>query len=189
VLLLFTGVETIAQKKILLAGVWGVPMFQSGFGIGQLGFEYQQKNEHNAWQFSLGMSGGSIASDVGTTRRKWITVDRIITFSKKKFSESPLFFTVFIEGGSRKRSPGHIHIAGDSIINEYRAAEFNPGIGIGKHVQIGKKIRMQFLAAPKAIFAFHHDKYYNALTKSYFTDSYNDLKIGYRLAANFCIRL
>lgn len=178
-----------AQEKVIVASVWGVPFFQSGFGIGHIGFEYRQKNEHKAWQFSFGMSGGSVASDVGVTKRQWVSVDRIITLGGKKFSESPLFLTLFVEGGSRTKSPGYRDFQPDSVLQQYRATEFNPGIGIGKYVQIGKKIRMQLVAAPKAIFGFHKDKYFNTVNRYYFTDKYNDLRLGYRLTANFCIRL
>ncbi|MCX6319686.1 MAG: hypothetical protein NTW29_20575 [Bacteroidetes bacterium] len=179
----------LAQKKIILASVWGVPFFQSGFGIGQLGFEYQQKNEHQAWQISLGMSGGSIASDVGVTKRQWVSLDRIITLSGKKFSEDPLFLSFFIEAGSRTQSPGRRGNITDSVLQQYRATEINPGIGIGKYVHIGKKIRMQLVAAPKVLLAFHKDEYYSRSNRVYFTDQYNELRFGYRLSANFCIRL
>jgi hypothetical protein len=74
-------------------------------------------------------------------------------------------------------------------LQQERATEVNPGMGIGKYVSIGKKIRMQLVAAPKVILAFHKDKYYNSTNRFYFTDNYNDLRFGYRLSANFCIRL
>lgn len=191
-MLLAAGQQCRAQQKYLLASVWGVPMFQSGFGIGHLGFEYQQKNNKSAWQLSFGMAGGSIASDVDITRRKWITFDRIMTLGNKTFSEKPLFLTFFIEGGKRTASGAHRDFLKDTLINQYRAAEINPGVGIGKYVQIGKKIRMQLVAAPKLIFAFRNDQYMVRNTNntvSYFNDRFNELRFGYRLAANFMIRL
>jgi len=176
------------QRKFIVGSFWGFPS-GGGFGYGNLGFEYQAKNNADAWQISINMSAGAIATDIGTTNRKWITVDKLRSFKKSFHEKYSFFYTFFIETGDRKVTGGMWRDFRDTILNKKKAFEINPGIGLGTNIRLFKKIHLQLIAAPKAIIAFHKDKYYDLLNKNYFEKKYTDSNIGFRIAANFCFRL
>jgi len=177
-----------SQKKYLIGSFWGFPS-AGGFGYGNLGFEYQQKNYNNAWQISINVSAGAIATDVGNTNRKWFTVDKLKSIKSSFSDKNSFFYSLFFEIGSRKTSGGWWRSFSDTMLNRIDAFEINPGIGLGTNIKLFKKIHLQLIAAPKAIFAFHKDKYQDLLNKNYFYKKYADFNIGYRIAANFCFQL
>ena len=175
-----------AQKNYIKGFVIGLP-FQSGAGIANAGFEHFTKAEKTSWQFSINFAGGELGVDAGSTIREWITIDRSYYISTK--NNGTFFYSWFVETGSRKRQPGYIKSYSDSILNQRRAFEINPGIGAGRNFPLGKKWLLQVFAAPKAIIALHNDKYYNISSKTYFYMKYNDLSAGYRFLINFCYQL
>ena len=180
--------NALSQKKFLLGSFWGFPS-ASGFGYGNLGIEFQPKKNKTTWQFSFNMAVGTLATDIGTPNRKWITADRINPLFNSSAVKNPLFYTLFIEIGDRKISGGWWKPFNDTALYKQHAFEVNPGIGLGKNFKLFKKLYFQLIAAPKTIFAFHKDKYNDIGNRNYFYKKYSDINIGFRLAANFCYRL
>jgi hypothetical protein len=189
VLLIFiiTPKNCFPQRKYLVASFWGLP--SGSVGYGNLGFEYHAKNNADAWQFSINMAGGAIATDIGTTNRKWITADKLRSFKKSFHEKYSFFYSLFTEIGERKVTGGMWRNFQDTILNKKEAFEVNPGIGLGTNIQLFKKIHLQLIGAPKAIIAFHKDKYYDLINKNYFYKKFTDSNFGFRIAANFCFRL
>lgn len=190
ILLIFiiTPKNCYPQRKFIIGSFWGFPS-GSGFGYGNLGFEYQNKNNADAWQLSMNMSAGAIATDIGTTNRKWITVDKFRSFNKSLNEKYSFFYSFFIEMGNRKITGGWWRTFRDTILNKQETFEINPGIGLGTNIRLSKRFHLQLMGAPKAIIAFHQDRYYDQLNKNYFYKKNADVSIGSRIAANLCFRL
>jgi hypothetical protein len=188
-LIIFIGASknSFSQNKFLLGSFWGFPA-ASGMGYGNLGFEYQSK-KNNAWQFSINVAAGTIGTDMGVPNRKWVTVDRMKTFDGSSFNNNSLFYSIFIEAGSRKMSGGWWKENSGTRPNKMKAFEINPGLALGRNFKLFKKIHFQLIASPKTIIAFHNDEYYDIGAMNYFYKKYTDLSIGFRIAANFCYRL
>jgi len=176
------------QKNYIKGFIIGFPS-QSGAGMGNLAFERLDKNKNTSWQLSLNFAIGTFATDIGVPNRKWVAIDRNYYFTKENGFRNAVFVSAFLEAGSRRISAGKPSNFNDSILNRRHAVELNPGIGLGRNFSLGKKLFFQLYAAPKAIIAFHKDKYYSKRNSSYFYDKYSDLKAGYRVMINLCFPL
>ena len=172
-----------AQSYKVKAGAIGIPLFQSGAGMANISFEVYNKKANKSFQLTTSISAGAVAADAPGTTRKWATLERIF-YTGNPDAKRKFFYTFFAEAGVRNISPGYTIFSPDSILNQKRAFEINPGVGIGINFKIKKKFGVDFSAGPKLIIASHKDKYYNSLSKQYFTVNYNDTRAGFRFITN-----
>lgn len=177
-----------SQKNYIKGFIVGFPS-QSGAGMGNLAFERLDKNKNTSWQLSLNFAIGTFATDIGVPNRKWVAIDRNYYFTKENNFRNAVFVSAFLEAGTRTITGGRPVLFNDSILKRRCDFELNPGIGLGRNFSLGKKLFFQLYAAPKAIIAFHKDKYYNKRNSSYFYDKYSGLKAGYRVMINLCFPL
>ena len=168
-----------AQQNRIKAGVLVVPLFQSGFGMGNIGFERLNKQFNSSWQIHFCVAGGSIASDAETNNRKWVTVEKTYYLKSKK-EKAHFFYSFFAETGNRITLPGHSYFKPDSIINKTKSFEINPGVSLGWQLKIKKRWGIEMLAGPKIIFASKEKQYYNSLNNQHYTVSGNHIKAGFR---------
>jgi len=183
ILTLLLTVTLNAQSYKVKAGAIGIPLFQSGAGMANISFEIYNKKANKSFQLTTSISAGAVAADAPGTTRKWITLERIF-YTSKPDAKRKFFYTIFAEAGTRNISPGFTDFPPDSILNQKRAFEINPGVGFGINFKIKKKFGVDFSAGPKLIIASHKDKYYNSLSKQYFTVNYNDTRAGFRFITN-----
>lgn len=178
-----------SQQNYLKVFAIGVP-FQSGAGIGNIGFEHLNKNSTGAWQFDLNMAAGTFTTDVSVPHRVWLSADKIFLFNKQAKYQNAVFYTFFTEAGTRNLAGGRVLYAQNgSIFQKTKSFEINPGAGLGKNFPIGKRCHFQAIAGPKIIFAFRKDQYYETASGKYFYDRYTKISAGYRILLNFCFRL
>ena len=188
ILTLLLTVTLNAQFYKIKAGAIGIPLFQSGAGMANISFEMYNKKANRSFQLTASISGGAIATDAESTTRKWATLERIF-YTGSPDSKRKFFYTFFAEAGTRNISPGFTDFSPDSILNKKRAFEINPGAGIGITFKIKKKLGVDFSAGPKLIIASYKDKYYNSLSKQYFTVNYNDTRAGFRFMTSLSYQL
>jgi hypothetical protein len=170
--------QLFAQQNRIKLGFIGFPS-QSGFGIGNIGYERFNDELSSSWQLHINGSGGAIGNDVGTETRKWVTVER--TFYKETISEAITWsYSFFLEAGNRiKKDEGRNPIPAKEFI-ERKLIELNPGISLGVQLRIGKKWGIESQAGPKVIFATGKNYYYNRSINQYFTENTNGIKAGFR---------
>jgi hypothetical protein len=178
ILFVFLTLFGNAQQNKVKLGFIGFPTV-SGFGIGNIGYERMQNDQKKSWQILFSISGGSIATDVETHYRKWITVDRMFYFNtihhKLKY-----YFSLFSELGTRKSKPGLIRFADTAILEEKKAIEFNPGGALGLSYSIGRKFNLESAVGPKVLFQNGKEYYYNSREKKYYNKSYSNIGFGIR---------
>ena len=63
-----------AQQNRIKAGVLGVPLFQSGFGMGNIGFERLNKQFNSSWQIHFCVAGGSMGGNGNARPQTSVTV-------------------------------------------------------------------------------------------------------------------
>lgn len=180
-MLVSTGIW--AQQNRIKFGFLGFPA-PSGFGIGNIGYERLNKQQNKSWQLLFSMSGGSIALDAESYKRKWLTIERLYYFStvSKKLS---YFYTFFIETGERTSDPGHIPIYDTSRYDGFRSFELSPGTALGLKFNFSKKLALETGAGPKLIWLNGKEKYYNDRDNIHFTAPYKKTRIGYRFLFSF----
>lgn len=189
VIILLAGAKPAgAQRNYLQVFAIGIP-FQSGAGIGNIGFERINKNQTGAWQANFHAGGGTLATDVGTPLRIWVSGDKLFSLTKKTPWIKATVFSVFLEAGSRSREGAMRHPENGQLLNTEKAFELCPGIAIGQHLKLGKRSHLQLLAGPKLIAAFHADEYLETATGNRYVQHSNSLKGGYRILINFCFPL
>ena len=171
-----------AQRNRIKLGLMGVPMFQSGFGMGNIGFERLNKTLNSSWQIHFSFAGGSPAADAETTNRKWLTLEKSI-YLKRNSGKFNFYYSFFNETGKRTERPGFSHFEPDSILQRTTTFEINPGAGIGTQFQLMKKFKMEVQAGPKLIIANGKKYYYNSLAKQEFSELINKLRGGFRFFA------
>jgi hypothetical protein len=177
-----------SQQNYIQGFAIGLP-FAYGAGIGNIGFEHLNKSQTGSWQFTLNLSGGTLALDARIPVRKWITIDKIYLFNKKTDFRKAPFFSIFIEAGTRNESGGRLSEENGYLLKSTSSFELCPGLGVGKNFSIGKKWRFQVLAAPKLIVGFRKDHYKETPGNATFTHSYNEAIAGGRIMFNFCYPL
>lgn len=178
-ILLLLTVKIHAQQNRIKAGFIGFPS-QSGFGIGNIGYERFDEELKNSWQFHINGSGGAIGTDVGTETRKWVTIER--SFYKQTISKAITWsYSVFIETGDRIKNPGDKKYTPTKVFLKRKLFEVNPGISIGVQLRIGKKWGIESQAGPKLIFATGKSYYYNSTINQYFTENASGIKAGFRI--------
>jgi len=183
--LFLVNTRALSQQNKIKGGVLGIPGFQSGFATGNIGYERLNKNQTASWQIHYNLASGSIASDAGDTKRKWVTVEK--TFYLKGKHESSFLYSFFIESGTRTKFPGFIHPSPDSIPRYTRSFELCPGIAAGLHYNFSRHFGLQVLSGPKIIFSKPHTFFYSTATGKNFTaDGGNEIKTGYRFMLNLC---
>ena len=137
ILILLISSSLSAQQNRIKLGFMGFPS-QSGFGIGDIGYERLNGKLNASWQLHFSASGGSIATDIGTETRKWVTIEK--TFYRhtiaKRITWSYSFFT---EAGSREKSPGYVSYIPEKILKKTKWIEINPGASLGIQLLLGKK--------------------------------------------------
>jgi len=180
--------EGSAQKNYIKGFIIGFPS-QSGAGMGNLAFEHTGKNKNASWQISLNFAIGTLTTDIGVPNRKWVTLDKNYYFKKDSDFRNLVFASFFVETGTRTITGGRPVLFNDSILKRRYDFELNPGIGLGRNFALGKKLFFQLFAAPKAIIAFHKDRYYSKRNSAYFYHKYSDLNAGYRIMINLCFPL
>ncbi|MGQ0739644.1 MAG: hypothetical protein ACT4OJ_11330 [Bacteroidota bacterium] len=181
-LLLISSVMTAQQNRIKL-GFIGFPS-QSGFGIGNIGYERIDKSKKKSWQVLYSMSGGSVALDAETYKRKWLTVERLFYFStiSKKLT---YFYSLFLETGERTSDPGHIAIYDTSRYEGFRAFELSPGAALGLKFNFSKKLAMETGAGPKLVWLKGKKEYYNRRDNIHFSTPYKETRLGFRFLFSF----
>ena len=173
----------MAQQNRIKLGFLGFPS-QSGFGIGNIGYERLDKSQKRSWQILYSMSGGSVALDAETYKRKWITVERLFYFTtiSKKLA---YYYTVFIETGERTSDPGHIAIYDTSRYEGFRAFELSPGAGMGLKFNFSKKLALETGAGPKLVWLKGTKEYYNHRDNIHFNTPYQETRLGFRFLFSF----
>ncbi len=183
ILILFMNLALTAQQNRIKLGFIGFPS-QSGFGIGDIGFERLNKELNSSWQLHFSASGGAIASDVGTETRKWGTIEK--TFYRKTIAKKITWsYSFFTEAGSRDKSPGHVPYIPEKILKKTKLFEINPGASLGIQLLLGKKWGIETQAGPKLIFAKGIKYYRNSTANQIYSESFHDIKAGYRLIGGF----
>lgn len=167
-----------AQQNKIIAGFIGFPS-QSGFGIGNIGFERFDEELKSSWQFHINGSGGAMGNDVGTETRKWITIER--SFYKPTISNAITWsYSFFLETGDRVKNPGDKTYTPTKVFLKTKLFELNPGISLGIQLRIGKSWGIESQAGPKLIFAKGKNYYYNSTINQYFTENADRIKAGFR---------
>jgi hypothetical protein len=174
--------NSFSQQNKIKFGFIGFPS-QSGFGIGNLGFEKLNKSLTSSWQIHINGSGGAIASDVGTETRKWVTIEK--TFYKKTISKAFSWsYSFFTEAGDRVKENGDRIDDLTRVFDKRKLFEINPGASLGIQLRIGKKWGIETQAGPKLIFANGKEYYINMVSSSSnssFTEKISYIKTGFRL--------
>ena len=179
IFLFLFALKTDAQQNRIKLGIVGVPMFQSGFGIGNLGYERIRMDQKASWQLLYSVAGGSPAADVETHLRKWFTAERLWYF-KTTHKKVNYYFSVFSEIGNRKSKPGHAHYPDTASLKEKKAFEVNPGTSLGVVIKPGKKISFETAAGPKVLFRSGKEYYNNYRDNKGFTEPFKELNFGLR---------
>ncbi|MBL7731879.1 MAG: hypothetical protein JNM88_11930 [Chitinophagaceae bacterium] len=188
-IVLFAGLKPAqAQRNYLQVFAIGIP-FQSGAGIGNIGFERINKNQTGAWQANFHIGGGTLATDIGTPLRIWVSGDKLFSLNKKTPWIKATVFSVFIETGSRTRKGADLTPENGQLLNTEKAVELCPGIAIGQHLKLGKRSHLQLLAGPKLIAAFHADEYFETASGNRYVQRSSSIRGGYRILINFCFPL
>lgn len=189
VILLLAAVGPVqAQRNYLQVFAIGLP-FQSGAGIGNIGFEHINKNENGAWQANFHAGGGTIATDAGTPLRIWVSGDRLFSLNKKAPWINATVFSVFLEAGTRSRKGMMADLENGKLLRKEKSFELCPGISIGQHIKLGKRSHLQLLAGPKLIVGFNADEYRETATGNLYINRSHSLKGGYRILINLCFPL
>ncbi len=162
----------------------GVPFFQSGFGMGTIGYERLNKKQNASWQLHFNVAGGSIASDAPISTRRWGTIEKTYYFRTvaKRIRYS---FSAFSEIGNRSTRPGHASFKPDSILQKSIAFEINPGASLGLQYKFSKKWGMEMQAGPKLIIANGKQHFINASTQQKYQTTYKEIKAGYMFTGSF----
>jgi hypothetical protein len=181
--LLFFQSVTAQQNKIK-PGIWGLPLFQSGFGIGSIGFERLNTKLSSSWQIHFAMSGGSFASDAALHKRKWVTAEKTY-YIKSDQKKIHYFYSLFCEAGSRIKLPGHAYFEPDSVLNKTKMFEISPGASLGFQYAIRKKWGFELTGGPKLIFSKGEYQYYNSLIRNKYAVSFDKIRPGFRLMGSF----
>ena len=184
ILFLFFSLPLVAQQNRIKLGIWGLPLFQSGFGIGSIGFERLNNKFNSSWQIYFAMSGGSIASDAESHKRKWVTAEKTY-YLKSNQKKNHFLFSLFCEAGSRIILPGHAYFEPDSILNKTNVFEINPGANFGFQYLFKKKFGFELAAGPKLIFSKGEYQYYNSLIRNKYSVSFDKIQPGFRLMGCF----
>ena len=174
-----------SQTNFIQGFVIGLP-FQSGAGIGNVGFEHHNIIKKKGWQIGLNAAAGTLTTDVGVPKRIWLTFDNIWFLSKQGLLSNSAFLSFFMEAGKRTISAGRVFPENGSIFQRTFSSEINPGIGVGKNFRLGKKSHFQLLAGPKMIIGFMKDEYKETASNLTFKNSYTKVSAGYRVLFNFC---
>ena len=184
-LLLFAH-STYAQLNRIKAGIIGLP-FESGFGIGNIGFERMNKAGTSSFQIQYSIAGGSIATDVGDTKRKWFTAEK--TFYVKSKQPVNFAYSIFVELGNRTKYPGNIAPPRDSIPQYTRSFEICPGLAAGFHYNFNKHLGIGLLTGPKLIFTNKKTNYYNGLSnKEFIVEEGKSVTTGLRFTPYICFQ-
>ena len=173
-----------AQQNRIKLGIAGVPIFQSGFGIGNIGYERLRKDMKASWQLLYSIAGGSPATDAAISNRKWLTVERLWYF-KTINKKVGYYYSVFSEAGSRTTKPGHAHYPDTAWLKETKVTEINPGVSLGILLKLGKRINLETAAGPKLMFQSGKEYYRNFRDNKDFTEPYKDTKFGLRFLFSF----
>lgn len=172
-----------AQQNKLKLGFLGFPT-QSGFGIGDVGYERLNKELNSSWQLHFSASGGAIAMDAGTESRKWITVEK--TFYRNTITKKITWsYSFFLEAGSRLKKPGKISYSPDKILRETKLFEINPGACLGIQIRLGRKWGVESQIGPKLIFANGDNYYSNSIINQNYLEPENYFKAGFRVTGGF----
>ena len=91
-----------AQTYKAKAGALILPLSQGGFGMINIGTEAFNKKMNKSFQLTFNFAGGLIAADAESTKRTWVTLERIFYFGNPE-TKHRFFFTVFSEFGVRKK--------------------------------------------------------------------------------------
>ena len=175
-----------SQHNRLKAGYLGFPS-ESAFGMGNIGFERLNKNKTSSFQIHYNIAGGSVASDVGDTKRKWFTAEK--TFYVKSNKPTHFLYSIFIELGNRTKYPGFIHPPQDSIPQYTRSFEICPGVAAGLHHNFSSHWGIGLLTGPKLIFTNKQTNYYNGVSKQEFiVKEGNSITTGLRFTPYICFQ-
>lgn len=180
----FMITQTIyGQKNKLKLGFLGFPS-QSGFGIGDIGYEKFKKDMTSSWQFHFSASGGAIATDIGTESRKWVTVEK--TFYQKTIAKKITWsYSFFTEIGNRLKKPGKITYTPEKILQETKYFEVSPGASLGIQIGIGKRWGVESQVGPKLIFTKGKEYYRNSILNHKYSVSAGQVKAGFRIIGEF----
>ena len=158
------------QTEVLLAGTRESAEAVKGrevvLRLGNIGFERLNKNKTSSFQIQYSIAGGSVATDVGDTKRKWFTVERTIYVKSKQ--PTNFVYSFFIELGSRTKFPGNIEPRSDSVPRYTKSFEICPGVAVGFHHKFDTHWAIGLLTGPKLIFTNRQTKYYNTVTRNEF---------------------
>ncbi len=176
-----------AQVYKAKLGLFIFPLPPSGYGTCNLGLERLDPGNANSWQLHAHLSFGTLGADAPEVRRKWITIERT-HYVKPAEKKTLFFYTGFLELGSRKTLPGFVDFPPDAVLQNEKAFECSPGIGIGVSFRFLKRFGLDLVAGPKLIFATHKDSYYNSITRQGYTKRYQDVNAGYRGMGALSIR-
>lgn len=184
ILFLLLHLQINAQQNKIKVGIAGLPMFQSGFGMGNVGYERLNKNLNTSWQILYAVAGGSPAADAAISTRKWLTIERLWYF-KPVHKKISYYYSFFSEAGIRKTKPGHAHYPDTAWLKETKVSEINPGASLGIVIKLGRKICVESAAGPKLIFQSGKEYYRNYRDNYDFTEPYKDTKLGLRFLFSF----
>ncbi len=181
--LLFAAVINAQRNKIKL-GILGVPFFQSGFGMGTIGYERLNKKNTASWQAHFNVAGGSIATDVPVDTRRWGTIEKTFYYKTvaKRISYS---FSAFTEIGDRVTTPGYARFEPDSILRKTVVFEINPGASLGLQYMFSKKWGIEMQAGPKLIIANGKKHFINSTNQQKFEVASDEIKAGYMFTGSF----
>ncbi len=173
----------MAQQNRIKLGFIGFPS-QSGFGIGNIGYERLDKSQKRSWQILYSMSGGSVGVDAEAYKRKWVTVERLFYFPtvSKKLT---YYYSLFLETGERTSEPGHIVIYDTSRYEGIRSFELSPGAAIGFKFNFSKRLALETAAGPKLIWLKGKEEYYNRRDNIHYNTPYNETRVGFRFLFSF----
>ncbi|HWR32013.1 MAG TPA: hypothetical protein VN451_00695 [Chitinophagaceae bacterium] len=172
-----------AQKNRIKLGFIGFPS-ESGFAIGDIGYERLSKELNSSWQFHFSASGGTIAIDAGTETRKWVTVEK--TFYRKTVANKITWsYSFFTEAGCREKNPGRVPYIPEKILINTKQFEINPGASLGIQLRFGKKWGIETQVGPKIIIATGKEYYRNNIINQPYSKTFHNLKAGYRLIGTF----
>ncbi|MBM3416669.1 MAG: hypothetical protein FJY20_09525 [Bacteroidetes bacterium] len=178
ILSLLVSSVMMGQQNRIKFGFIGFPS-QSGFGIGNIGYERLDQSQKKSWQILYSMSGGSVAVDAESYQRKWLTVERLFYFTaiSKKLT---YFYSLFLETGERTSEPGHIAIYDTSRYEGFRAFELSPGAALGLKFNFSKRLALETGAGPKLIWLKGKKEYYNRRDNIHFNTPYQETRPGFR---------
>ncbi|HUR66190.1 MAG TPA: hypothetical protein VMZ03_07545 [Chitinophagaceae bacterium] len=183
IILLLMNAEMWGQQNRVKLGFIGFPS-QSGFGIGNIGYERLDRSKKRSWQLLYSMSGGSAAVDLETYKRKWITVERIVYFNTRN-KKLDYFYTLFLETGKRTSEPGYIAVYDTSRYDGLKAFELSPGVAGGLRFALSKRLGLETGGGPKFIWLNGEEQYYNRRDDIHFSKDYRKTKLGFRFMFSF----